>query len=274
MRLHAFAVGVASTVLALRGEHQIVRAGSGSSRRRSRAPQPARPIRTSPHGRAALRTAASAGSPTAADGRCVRRGDEGALRTTPAASATTRPISPAASTSALYSSVDSLAADRDRWELILTKLKSGEMPPDDATSSVRRNRSTTLVTFLETEFARADASMKPDPGRVTRAAAEPGRVHEHDPRPARDRLPRRQELPHRRFRRGLRQHRRRPDRLAGADGEVPRRPPGGSPSGRLPPSRCRSRSKSSTACASRTCAGSIRATSRRRTASISTPTTS
>ena len=38
--------------------------------------------------------------------------------------------------------------------------------------------------------------------------------------------------------------------------------------------RCRSRSRSSTACASRTCAGSIRATSRRRTASTSTPTTS
>ncbi len=37
------------------------------------------------------------------------------------------------STSALYGSVDSLAADRDRWELILTKLKSREMPPDDAT---------------------------------------------------------------------------------------------------------------------------------------------
>ena len=36
-----------------------------------------------------------------------------------------------------------------------------------ATSSGRRREIKTLITFLETEFARADAAMKPDPGRVT-----------------------------------------------------------------------------------------------------------
>ena len=66
---------------------------------------------------------------------------------------------------ALYGSVESLTSDRDRWELILTKLKAGEMPPEevlrpDAEIGV-------LVKFLEAEFARADATMKPDPGRVT-----------------------------------------------------------------------------------------------------------
>ena len=106
-----------------------------------------------------------------------------------------------------------------------------------------------------------------------RAAAEPRRVHEHDPRSAGDRLPRRPELSDRRFRRRLRQHRRRPDRVAGADGEVPLGRRADRRAGDRAPSRCRSRSKSSTACASRTSAGSIRATSKRRTASISTPTT-
>jgi mono/diheme cytochrome c family protein len=66
---------------------------------------------------------------------------------------------------ALYSSVDSLAADRDRWELILAKLKSGEMPPEDVARPEEEIK--TLVKFLEADFARLDASMKPDPGRVT-----------------------------------------------------------------------------------------------------------
>jgi len=66
---------------------------------------------------------------------------------------------------ALYSSPESLTTDPDRWELILAKLKSGEMPP----AEVERPEADikTLVSFLETEFARADASMRPDPGRVT-----------------------------------------------------------------------------------------------------------
>jgi mono/diheme cytochrome c family protein len=66
---------------------------------------------------------------------------------------------------ALFTSVESLAADRDRWDSILTKLKSQEMPPEDV---LRPDQEiSTLVTFLEKEFARADAAMKPDPGRVT-----------------------------------------------------------------------------------------------------------
>ena len=67
----------------------------------------------------------------------------------------------------LYKSVESLAADRDRWELIFTKLKSREMPPDDASVQPSEEQIETLVKFLDKEFARADANMKPDPGRVT-----------------------------------------------------------------------------------------------------------
>ena len=41
------------------------------------------------------------------------------------------------------------------------------MPPDDATIAPSEEQIGGLVKFLESEFARADASMKPDPGRVT-----------------------------------------------------------------------------------------------------------
>ena len=66
----------------------------------------------------------------------------------------------------LYKSVESLG-DRDRWEVILAKLKSREMPPEDASVQPSEEQIETLVKFLDTEFARADAAMKPDPGRVT-----------------------------------------------------------------------------------------------------------
>jgi mono/diheme cytochrome c family protein len=67
----------------------------------------------------------------------------------------------------VYRSVETLATDRDRWESILAKLKSREMPPDDAVIQPSDEQINTLVKLLEKEFERADAAMKPDPGRVT-----------------------------------------------------------------------------------------------------------
>jgi mono/diheme cytochrome c family protein len=67
----------------------------------------------------------------------------------------------------VYRSVDTLATDRERWESILAKLKSREMPPDDAVIQPSDEQIHTLVKLLEKEFGRADAAMKPDPGRVT-----------------------------------------------------------------------------------------------------------
>ena len=64
-----------------------------------------------------------------------------------------------------YRSVESLAADRDQWELVLYKLKAREMPPADVERPDAHIEA--LIKFLEAEFARADANMKPDPGRVT-----------------------------------------------------------------------------------------------------------
>ena len=97
--------------------------------------------------------------------------------------------------------MESLAAERDRWDLILTKLKSQEMPPEDVLRPDQEIH--TLVKFLEREFARADAAMKPDPGRVTARRLNRSEGHEHDPRSARHRVLSRPEFSDRRFRRRL-----------------------------------------------------------------------
>jgi mono/diheme cytochrome c family protein len=165
MRRHAFAVGIASTVLIL----AVNIKSSGQS-----SPAPA--------GKGTAPATASRPSPT----------PPSAPERAPARRATTRPPNGAAFSAvtkdlfddtcsechnssdlsggldvSLYRSVESLSADRDRWETILAKLKNQEMPPDDATIMPSEEQIGGLVKFLETEFARADAAMKPDPGRVT-----------------------------------------------------------------------------------------------------------
>jgi mono/diheme cytochrome c family protein len=64
-----------------------------------------------------------------------------------------------------YQTLESLSSERARWELILAKLRAGEMPP--AGVDAPREQIDALIRFLEREFARADASAPPDPGRVT-----------------------------------------------------------------------------------------------------------
>ena len=129
------------------------------------------------------------------------------------------------------------------------------MPPEDVERPVEQID--TLVKFLETEFTRADAIVKPDPGRVT--ARRLNRAEYTNT--IRDLLAvdfrADQNFPDRRLGRGLRQHRRRADGLAGADGQVPVR---GRPD-------CRARDRRDPAAqadrsrvqprASRTCAASI-----------------
>lgn len=61
-------------------------------------------------------------------------------------------------------SVESLTRDRDLWDLILDKLKSGEMPPADVPRPDAEIAA--LIGFLESEFERVDALVPPDPGRV------------------------------------------------------------------------------------------------------------
>ena len=66
---------------------------------------------------------------------------------------------------AKYRTVESLSADRDQWELIMKRLKAREMPP----AEIERPEAeiAALIKLLETDFARFDAAIKPDPGRVT-----------------------------------------------------------------------------------------------------------
>jgi mono/diheme cytochrome c family protein len=59
----------------------------------------------------------------------------------------------------------SVEKDRDRWEKIVTKIASGEMPP----RGVPRPESTAVklaTDWIEADFSRQDKARKPDPGRV------------------------------------------------------------------------------------------------------------
>ena len=56
--------------------------------------------------------------------------------------------------------------NREKWELVLSKLKSGEMPPKGAPRPGEADIKA-VSTWLQGEFDRADAAMKPAAGRVT-----------------------------------------------------------------------------------------------------------
>jgi mono/diheme cytochrome c family protein len=65
-----------------------------------------------------------------------------------------------------YKTAASITQDREKWERILEKLRTGEMPP----KGMPRPNETELkavIGWIESEFARADRLIKPDPGRVT-----------------------------------------------------------------------------------------------------------
>ena len=55
---------------------------------------------------------------------------------------------------------------RDHWELVLSKIRSGEMPPKGMPRPTEAERNA-VVYWLENLFERADQQAKPDPGRVT-----------------------------------------------------------------------------------------------------------
>ena len=58
-----------------------------------------------------------------------------------------------------------IATKRDTWELIVDKLKAGDMPPADEEPLSTTERSA-MVSALESAFTRADRDLKPDPGHV------------------------------------------------------------------------------------------------------------
>ena len=62
--------------------------------------------------------------------------------------------------------VNTFTANREVWERALTKVKAGEMPPPGVPKPPAADV-TAVTTFLESEFARQDASIRPEPGRVS-----------------------------------------------------------------------------------------------------------
>ena len=61
---------------------------------------------------------------------------------------------------------DSVSAYRDDWERLLRKVRSGEMPPKGFPRP-QEAQINGLLDFVTNEFEKADAALKPDPGRVT-----------------------------------------------------------------------------------------------------------
>ncbi len=61
---------------------------------------------------------------------------------------------------------DSVSSYRDDWERIMKKVRTGEMPPKGFPKPADAQLQD-LLSFVQSEFDKADAALKPDPGRVT-----------------------------------------------------------------------------------------------------------
>jgi hypothetical protein len=59
-----------------------------------------------------------------------------------------------------------IASDRDAWDKIYQKIQAGEMPPRGVPRPPQE-KIEALLKFVKGEFDKADAAIKPDPGRVT-----------------------------------------------------------------------------------------------------------
>ena len=65
-----------------------------------------------------------------------------------------------------YLDPSSISEDRVSWEKIVQKIETGEMPPKGIPRPPQ-SEITALLNFVHGEFDKADAAIKPDPGRVT-----------------------------------------------------------------------------------------------------------
>ena len=65
-----------------------------------------------------------------------------------------------------YTNAREALKDRDVWEKVIQKLRSGQMPPKGRPAPAA-DQVAAVTHWFELEFARMDRSMKPDPGRVT-----------------------------------------------------------------------------------------------------------
>jgi hypothetical protein len=67
---------------------------------------------------------------------------------------------------ALFLTPASFQSNRDGWEVILRKVRTGEMPPKGIPRPPAE-KIDALVSYVQGEFDRLDRNVKPDPGRVT-----------------------------------------------------------------------------------------------------------
>jgi hypothetical protein len=65
-----------------------------------------------------------------------------------------------------FATPDSVSQHREGWEMILRKIKTGEMPPKGVPRPPAPQIDA-LTKFIQSEFEKADRNVKPDPGRVT-----------------------------------------------------------------------------------------------------------
>ena len=65
-----------------------------------------------------------------------------------------------------FTSVDTLIADRERWDAVVEMLRTREMPPEDEPQPAEHQRQA-VAGWLQRELARIDRLTPPDPGRVT-----------------------------------------------------------------------------------------------------------
>ncbi|MDE3167901.1 MAG: DUF1592 domain-containing protein, partial [Acidobacteriota bacterium] len=63
-----------------------------------------------------------------------------------------------------FTKADSLQLNREGWDVILDRLRAGEMPPAGVPRPAALDAA---IQYLTAEFAKADRNLKPDPGRVT-----------------------------------------------------------------------------------------------------------
>jgi hypothetical protein len=63
-----------------------------------------------------------------------------------------------------FTQAASLTRSRDGWDIILRKIRAGEMPPQGMPRPAQMDA---VIQYLQDEFERADRNIKPDPGRVT-----------------------------------------------------------------------------------------------------------
>ncbi len=66
----------------------------------------------------------------------------------------------------VYKTASSVTENREIWELVVQKLRTGQMPPKGMPRPDKASLET-VKRWIEQEFERADRLVKPDPGRVT-----------------------------------------------------------------------------------------------------------